>query len=163
MKHIKLFENWKSLNEKLSDSDIKIKEIIDDIKSITYELEENNCTIKFVYGLVYNRYNMKFTTYFSEYDYNEFIETKGIEVEDAFYNSSIGNVPDDAIVNKITIEVYPNDKLDGFDDQVEKFVNLLKEHLDYIKPDNITYDKVSKKRPHKSAAKRDLSNINIKL
>ncbi len=134
MKWIKLFENFTEENNLSVEDVLKRKEyandVIEDIKSISYILEDEGFGLEYQF-IIHRSIGDKGSVfgYFKIEDYNRL--TNDIVVT---YQKELGVLMIHSVVVKVTGNTISEDKLKS----VERYINLLKEHLDYINPDNIT-------------------------
>ena len=130
MKYLKLYENF---NDPITENNKKANEIVDDIKSIAYILEDEGFELKYEF---LNRYkNIK----------GKFVSRDSINVDDYYsiplksiINSIEIKITGNTITNPITFQMTLTDKAK---ETIDKYIQLLKEHLDYIDPNNITTQK----------------------
>ena len=130
MKYLKLYENF---NDPITENNKKANEIVDDIKSIAYILEDEGFELKYEF---LNRYkNIK----------GKFVSRDSINVDDYYsiplksiINSIQIKITGNTITNPITFQMTLTDKAK---ETIDKYIQLLKEHLDYIDPNNITTQK----------------------
>ena len=126
MKHLKLFENFTEENTLSVEGILKRKEyandVIEDIKTISYLLEEEGFELKYQFAIPYGD---GLVNYFEIEDYNRW--TNG--------NMSGENL-ETIMIDSIVVKVIGNtiNKLKS----VKRYINLLREHLDYINPHNIS-------------------------
>lgn len=140
MKWIKLFENFTEENTLSVEGVLKRKEyandIIEDIKSISYILEDDGFELKYQFAIPYGD---GLVNYFEIEDYNrltnDIVVTSQKELKVLMIDSIVVKVTGNTIINPHTfVNSLSEDKLKS----VERYINLLKEHLDYINPDNIS-------------------------
>ena len=140
MKWIKLFENFTEENTLSVEGVLKRKEyaneVLEDIKSISYILEDEGFELKYQYAIPYGD---GLVNYFEIEDYNrwtnDIVVTSQRELEVLMIDSVVVKVTGNTIINPNTFQrVFNEDKLKS----IERYINLLKEHLDYINPDNIS-------------------------
>ena len=145
MKWIKLFENFTEENTLSVEGVLKRKEyandVIEDIKSISYILEDEGFELKYQFSTLYGDNLIE--------DYNRWNMEIGVgNLESIMIDSIVVKVTGNTITNPHTFgNSLSEDKLES----VERYINLLKEHLDYINPDNI------------SQGRSLMGNINIKI
>ena len=153
MKWIKLFENFIEENTLSVDDVLKRKEyaneVLEDIKSISYILEDEGFELKYQYAIPYQT---GLVNYFEIEDYNrwtnDIVVTSQKELGVLMIDSVVVKVTGNTIINPNTFQSsLSDDKLKS----IERYINLLKEHLDYINPDNITQGRSL------------MGNINIKI
>ena len=140
MKWIKLFENFTEENTLSVEGVLKRKEyandVIEDIKSISYILEDEGFELKYQFAIPYGD---GLVNYFEIEDYNRWtnniVVTSQKELGVLMIHSVVVKVTGNTIINPNTFgNSLSEDKLKS----IERYINLLKEHLDYINPDNIT-------------------------
>lgn len=140
MKWIKLFENFTEENTLSVEGVLKRKEyandIIEDIKSISYILEDDGFELKYSFVIPHGD---GLVNYFDIEDYNrltnDIVVTSQKELKVLMIDSIVVKVTGNTIINPHTFgNSLSEDKLKS----VERYINLLKEHLDYINPDNIS-------------------------
>jgi hypothetical protein len=132
MKHLKLFESF-SINE-IEENNKMANDIVEDIKTISYILEEEGFDIEYLF----NAKSRNFATdlSFRVDEYNKLISSPNI--------SGCKPVNIDMVVVKIIGRTITDPKTfqrtltDSGKEAIERYINLLKEHLDYIDPNNIT-------------------------
>lgn len=153
MKWIKLFENFTEENTLSVEGILKRKEyandIIEDIKSISYILEDEGFELKYSFAIPHGD---GLVNYFEIEDYNrltnDIVVTSQKELKVLMIDSIVVKVIGNTITNPRTFgNSLSEDKLKS----VERYINLLKEHLDYINPGNI------------SQGRSLMGNINIKI
>lgn len=140
MKRIKLFENFTEENTLSVEVVLKRKEyandIIEDIKSISYILEDEGFELKYQFAIPYGD---GLVNYFEIEDYNRLtnniVVTSQKELKVLFIEKLVVKVIGNTITDpKTFMSSLSEDKLKS----VERYINLLKEHLDYINPGNIS-------------------------
>jgi len=140
MKRIKLFENFTEENTLSVEGVLKRKEyandIIEDIKSISYILEDKGFELKYQFAIPYGD---GLVNYFEIEDYNRWtnniVVTSQKELKLLMIDSIVVKVIGNTITDpKTFMSSLSEDKLKS----VERYINLLKEHLDYINPHNIS-------------------------
>ena len=114
MKRIKLFENFEVLNP---------KEVMEDIKSIIYELEEYGFDISLGYYIWNSSYNGSKSG--QKLDSRNGFWSKSDEVDARYIIIDIDNYDENT----------PSYHQDGL--KLKTFMNQLKSHLDYINPKKI--------------------------
>ena len=153
MKWIKLFENFTEENTLSVEGVLKRKEyaneVLEDIKSISYILEDEGFELKYQFAIPYGD---GLVNYFEIEDYNrwtnDIVVTSQKELGVLFIEKLVVKVTGNTIINPNTFQSsLSDDKLKS----IERYINLLKEHLDYINPDNITQGRSL------------MGNINIKI
>ena len=135
MKWIKLFENF-SINE-IEENNKMANEIVDDIKTISYLLEDEGFDIEYLF----NAKSRNFATdlSFRVDEYNKLISSPNIS---GCKPVNIDMVVVKIIGNSITDPVTFQKVLKKSDIKtIDRYIDLLKEHLDYIDPENITKKK----------------------
>ena len=140
MKWIKLFENFTEENTLSVDDVLKRKEyaneVLEDIKSISYILEDEGFGLEYQFSTLYGD---NLINYFEIEDYNRWTNNGNLEIgvgnlESIMIHSVVVKVTGNSIIDPHTFQrVFNEDKLKS----IERYINLLKEHLDYINPDNI--------------------------
>ena len=153
MKWIKLFENFNEENTLSVEVVLKRKEyandVIEDIKTISYLLEEEGFELKYSFAIPYGD---GLVNYFEIEDYNrltnDIVVTSQKELKVLMIDSIVVKVIGNTITNPRTFQnSLSEDKLKS----VERYINLLRDHLDYINPGNI------------SQGRSLMGNINIKI
>lgn len=140
MKWIKLFENFTEENTLSVEGVLKRKdyanEVLEDIKSISYILEDEGFGLEYQFSTLYGD---NLINYFEIEDYNRWTNNGNMEIgvgnlESIMIDSVVVKVTGNTIINPNTFgNSLSDDKLKS----IERYINLLKEHLDYINPDNI--------------------------
>ena len=138
MKRIKLFENFSDEVVLVWENNKMASDIVEDIKTISYLLEENGFDLKYTFGSKYG----DSINYFDVDEYNRLSNNEYLihgghwkrQMIDMIVVKAIGNTMTDPrtfqkVLNKSHL------------DAVDKYVDLLKEHLDYINPDNISKER----------------------
>ena len=152
MKWIKLFENFTEENTLSVEGILKRKEyandVIEDIKTISYILEDEGFELEYQFVIPYDG----LVNYFEIEDYNrltnDIVVTSQKELKVLMIDSIVVKVIGNTITNPRTFQnSLSEDKLKS----VERYINLLREHLDYINPGNI------------SQGRSLMGNINIKI
>ena len=141
MKRIKLFENFTEENTLSVEGVLKRKEyandVIEDIKSISYILEDEGFELKYLFAIPYGD---GLINYFEIEDYNRLtnniVVTSQKELKVLFIEKLVVKVTGNTIINPNT---FGNSLIEDKLKSVERYINLLKEHLDYINPDNISH------------------------
>lgn len=140
MKRIKLFEDFTEENTLSVEGILKRKEyandIIEDIKTISYLLEEEGFELKYQFVIPHGD---GLVNYFDIEDYNrltnDIVVTSQKELKVLMIDSIVVKVIGNTITDpKTFMSSLSEDKLKS----VERYINLLKEHLDYINPHNIS-------------------------
>lgn len=121
MKRIKLFENFTQLDP---------NEIVSDIETIIYELEDKEYDIQIFYKspLVYGLLKVAANKHLGIKNVNEIVIVP-------VYKKG-PRTPFSDLMNKGSISW--KNILDDFRNDMNIFINQLKDHLDYINPDKIT-------------------------
>lgn len=125
MKHLKLFENF-SIDDIIKNNKLA-NDIIEDIKAISYLLDEVGFTLRYSFLISPNKFDRS-SFECSVDNYNIISEKAGLRM-----------------IDSITILII-YDELGSFQrslkeseiNKIDRYIDLLKEHLDYIDPDNIT-------------------------
>lgn len=115
MKHIKLFESFDSL---------KPEDILKDIKTVSYIMEDDGYDIKYFYNVT-----------------QPFSGTRNVNSDELEGYIEMGHYSRSKIEwNEIKIHIYPESgsDLDKMKVDGDNFMRLLKEHLDYITSNKIT-------------------------
>jgi hypothetical protein len=134
MKWIKLFENF---SDEIVENNKMANEIVDDIKTISYLLEDEGFDIEYLF----NAKSRNFATdlSFRVDEYNKLISSPNIS---GCKPVNIDMVVVKIIGNSITDPVTFQKVLKKSDIKtIDRYIDLLKEHLDYIDPENITKKK----------------------
>lgn len=114
MKRIKLFESFVKLDP---------NEVLEDIKVISYELEDNDCLSSYMFRIYMNG----ILSYVTPEEYNHELN----------YAIKPGDIKCDMII----ILIEPIGRIsDKYYSDLDRFTSLLREHLDYIDPKKITYN-----------------------
>lgn len=112
MKRIKLFESFVKLDP---------NEVLEDIKVISYELEDNDCLSSYMFRI----YTNGILSYVTPEEYNHELN----------YAIKPGDIKCDMII----ILIEPIGRIsDKYYSDLDRFTSLLREHLDYIDPKKIT-------------------------
>jgi hypothetical protein len=126
MKHLKLFESF-SISE-IEENNKMANDIVEDIKTISYLLEDEGFELRYTFAT-------KSGNSFEVDEYNKIINSH-------VFNTKSVNI--DMVVVKIIGRTITDPKTfqrtltDSGKEAIERYINLLKEHLDYIDPNNIT-------------------------
>jgi len=138
MKHLKLFENF-SINE-IEENNKFANDVVEDIKTISYLLEDEGFTIEYSFGIRTEKYDENghpWIPLFVKYtDYNKIV------LNGRNRRNMIDSISVKVIGNSITDPVTFQKVLKKSDIKtIDRYIDLLKEHLDYIDPENITKKK----------------------
>ena len=131
MKYLKIFEDF---NDPITENNKKANEIVDDIKTISYILEDEGFDIEYLFNSKSRNFANDLSLRVDEY--NKLITNPNI--------SGCKPVNIDKVVVKITgntiidPNTFQRTLTDKGRETIERYVNLLKEHLDYIDPNDIT-------------------------
>ena len=122
MKHLKLFENF---SDEIIENNKFANDVVEDIKTISYLLEDEGFELK---------YSFRGESGFFEVDeYNnnsQVLNAKPVK---------IGRIAVKVIGNSITdTKTFQRTLTNKSKEIIERYIDLLKEHLDYIEPENIT-------------------------
>ncbi len=124
MKHLKLFESF-SISE-IEENNKMANDIVDDIKTISYILEEEGFELRYTFAT-------KSGNSFEVDEYNKIINSHD------FKSVNIDMVVVKIIGRTITDpKTFQRTLTSSGKETIERYINLLKEHLDYIDPNNIT-------------------------
>lgn len=143
MKRIKLFENFTEENTLSVEGVLKRKEyandVIEDIKSISYILEDEGFELEYQFAIPHGDGPKPFVNYFKIRDYNrltnDIVVTSQKELKVLMIHSVVVKLTGNTIINPNT---FGNSLIEDKLKSVERYINLLKDHLDYINPDNIS-------------------------
>jgi hypothetical protein len=136
MKHLKLFE---SFSDEIKENNKFANDVVEDIKTISYLLEDEGFTIEYSFGIRTDKYDengQPWIPLFIKYtDYNKI-------VLNGHRRNMIDSISVKVIGNSITDPVTFQKVLKKSDIKtIDRYIDLLKEHLDYIDPENITKKK----------------------
>lgn len=123
MKWIKLFENFSDVveNNKFAN------DVVEDIKTISYILEEEGFELKYSFRVDNN--------WLVDVDgYNKLIN-QVLNAKSQMISKIVVKVSGNSITDPKTFQQTLNNKSKEI---IERYIDLLKEHLDYIDPENIT-------------------------
>ena len=122
MKYLKLFENF-SISE-IEENNKFANDVVKDIKTISYILEDEGFELKYSFRSE--------SVFFDVDEYNKLINIR-------FKPVKISRIAVKVIGNSITdTKTFQQTLTDKDNKIIERYIHLLKEHLDYINPENIT-------------------------
>ena len=135
MKHLKLFENF---SDEIKENNKFANDLVEDIKTISYLLEDEGFELR--YCITITKWN-KFldgnkTHTFEVGEYNDMVNAghiKPVMVDMIVVKAICATITDPITFQKVLNKSYL--------DAVDRYVELLKEHLDYINPDNISTER----------------------
>jgi hypothetical protein len=124
MKWIKLFENF---SDEIVENNKMANDVVEDIKTISYLLEDEGFELK--YSFRSNGSSFEVDGY--NFIINSHVSNSKAVMIDKIAIKVIGN----SITDPITFQQTLNNKAKEI---IERYIDLLKEHLDYINTENIT-------------------------
>jgi hypothetical protein len=127
MKWIKLFENF---SDEIVENNKMANDLVEDIKTISYLLEDEGFELKYSFGVKGGIFSV------DEYN-NYFVNNVSLQAPPMITNlviKLIGN----SITDPKTFQQTLTNKSKEI---IERYIDLLKEHLDYINPDNISTER----------------------
>jgi hypothetical protein len=128
MKWIKLFENF---SDEIVENNKMANDIVEDIKTISYLLEDEGFELKY-------SFRSETGSSFEVDEYNKLVLTR-ISVRFGAKPVKIGRIIVKVIGNSIVDPRTFQTVLRESDiKMIDRYIDLLKEHLDYIDPENIT-------------------------
>lgn len=135
MKWIKLFENF---SDEIVENNRMANDVVEDIKTISYLLEENGFDLRYCISFIkWNKFLGGNKTYtFEVAEYNDIVNAghiKPVMIDTIVVKSICATITDPITFQKVLNKSYL--------DAVDKYIDLLKEHLDYINPDNISTER----------------------
>lgn len=126
MKWIKLFENF---SDEIVENNKMANDVVEDIKTISYLLEDEGFELKYSFRGEFGSFEVD--------EYNKLANSQSFP--GVFKPVKIGRIAikvvGKSIVNPMTFQTVLRE---SDIKSIDKYINLLKEHLDYIDPDNIT-------------------------
>ena len=125
MKWIKLFENF---SDEIVENNKMANDIVEDIKTISYLLEDEGFELKY-------SFRAETGSSFEVDEYNKLINSPVLNAKPVKIGRIAIKVIGKSIVNPMTFQTVLRE---SDIKSIDKYINLLKEHLDYIDPDNIT-------------------------
>ena len=126
MKHLKLFENF---SDEIIENNKFANDVVEDIKTISYILEEEGFELKY-------SFRAENFSHFHEVDeYNKLTNNPVLNAKPVKIGRIAVTVIGNSIVNPKTFQQTLTNKSKEI---IERYIDLLKEHLDYIEPENIT-------------------------
>ena len=129
MKRIKLFENF---SDEIVENNKIANDLVEDIKTISYLLEENGFDLRYTFG---SKYGDAINSFEVE-EYNHMVNAG--HVEPVMIDMIVVKAICATITDPITFQKVLNK---SYLDAVDKYIDLLREHLDYINPDNISKER----------------------
>ena len=132
MKRIKLFENF---SDEIVENNKIANDLVEDIKTISYLLEDKGFDLRYTFGGKYGDVINSFDS-FEFQEYNHMVNAG--HVEPVMIDMIVVKAICATITDPITFQKVLNK---SYLDSVDKYVDLLKEHLDYINPDNISTER----------------------
>jgi hypothetical protein len=128
MKWIKLFENF---SDEIVENNKMANDVVEDIKTISYLLEDEGFELKY-------SFRAETGSSFEVDEYNKLINNPRV-VQQWTGWSKIGRIAIKVIGNSITDpKTFQQTLTNKSKEIIERYIDLLKEHLDYINPENIT-------------------------
>ena len=130
MKWIKLFENF---SDEIVENNKMANDLVEDIKTISYLLEDEGFELKYSFGVKGARLIHWLVDEYNNY----FVNNVSLQAPPMITNlviKLIGNT----ITDPRTFQTVLNK---SYLDAVDRYVDLLKEHLDYINPHNISTER----------------------
>jgi hypothetical protein len=125
MKWIKLFENF---SDEIVENNKIANDLVEDIKTISYLLEDEGFELKY-------SFRAETGSSFEVDEYNKLINSPVLNAKPVKIGRIAIKVIGKSIVNPMTFQTVLRE---SDIKSIDKYINLLKEHLDYIDPDNIT-------------------------
>lgn len=125
MKWIKLFENF---SDEIVENNKIANDLVEDIKTISYLLEDEGFELKY-------SFRAETGSSFEVDEYNKLINSPVLNAKPVKIGRIAVKVIGKSIVNPMTFQTVLRE---SDIKSIDKYINLLKEHLDYIDPDNIT-------------------------
>ena len=129
MKWIKLFENF---SDEIVENNKIANDLVEDIKTISYLLEENGFDLRYTFG---SKYGDAINS-FEFQEYNHMVNAghvKPVMIDMIVVKAICATITDPRTFQTVLNKSYL--------DAVDRYVDLLKEHLDYINPDNISTER----------------------
>jgi hypothetical protein len=124
MKWIKLFENF-SINE-IEENNKFANDLVEDIKTISYLLEDEGFELKYSFRGEFGS---------SEVDFDKLTNSQVLNSKPVMISKIAVKVIGNSITDPKTFQQTLTNKGKEI---IERYIDLLKEHLDYINPENIT-------------------------
>jgi len=131
MKFIKLFENF-SIDE-VKENNKMANDVVEDVKTISYLLEDEGFELKYSFRVSPGS-SFLFTA-FDVDEYNKLTNSPVLNAKPLKIVRIAIKVIGKSIVNPMTFQTVLRE---SDIKSIDKYIELLKEHLDYIDPDNIT-------------------------
>ena len=125
MKWIKLFENF---SDEIVENNRMANDVVEDIKTISYLLEDEGFELKY-------SFRSETGSSFDVDEYNKLTNSPVLNAKPVKIGRIAIKVIGKSIVNPMTFQTVLRE---SDIKSIDKYVDLLKEHLDYIDPDNIT-------------------------
>jgi hypothetical protein len=125
MKWIKLFENF---SDEIVENNKMANDVVEDIKTISYLLEDEGFELKY-------SFRTKTGSSFEVDGYNFIINSHVSNSKAVMIDKIAIKVIGNSITDPITFQQTLNNKAKEI---IERYIDLLKEHLDYINTENIT-------------------------
>lgn len=127
MKWIKLFENF---SDEIVENNKIANDLVEDIKTISYLLEDEGFELKYSFGVKGG--------IFSVDEYNNYFVNNVSRQSPPMITNLVIKLIGNSITDPKTFQKVLNK---SYLDAVDRYVDLLKEHLDYINPDNISTER----------------------
>lgn len=124
MKWIKLFENF---SDEIVENNKMANDLVEDIKTISYLLEDEGFELKYSFRGEFGSFEVD--------EYNKLANSPVLNAKPVKIGRIAIKVIGKSIVNPITFQTVLRESDIKY---IDKYIELLKEHLDYIDPDNIT-------------------------
>ncbi len=125
MKRIKLFENF---SDEIVENNKMSNDVVEDIKTISYLLEDEGFELKY-------SFRAENGSSFEVDEYNKLTNNPVLNAKPV----KIGRIAVKVIGNSITDpRTFQQTLTNKAKEIIERYIDLLKEHLDYIEPENIT-------------------------
>jgi hypothetical protein len=124
MKHLKLFENF---TDEIFENNKIANDLVEDIKTISYLLEDEGFELRYSFGVKGVSFEVD--------EYNKLINSPVLNAKPV----KIGSISVKVIGNSITDpKTFQQTLTNKSKEIIERYIGLLKEHLDYIDPENIS-------------------------
>lgn len=124
MKRIKLFENF---SDEIVENNKMANDVVEDIKTISYLLEDEGFELKYSFRGEFGSFEVD--------EYNKLTNNPVLNAKPVKIGRIAVKVIGKSIVDPRTFQTV---LIESDIKSIDKYVDLLKEHLDYINPENIT-------------------------